>query len=670
MIAMKTPTRLIAIPLSFALAAFVSMQDPVTRVIEPDHRHLGNDDTPEWAEAPAAPEGKRLDLEFKASARSGDSVLWITQRSVDNVWRLKINDKDMGTLKTNNEPADFWYPVEGGTLKSGKNTLSVTPEGDPNDDIVLGNFRLVEGSLRDALHLQPVTITVLDAGSSKPIPSRVNFFRKDKKAAHLFFTEPSTTPIREDLAYTVKGVLKTELQPGEYTVYASHGTEWSVAEASLSVVDAPAALTLSLHHEIDTTGFVACDTHIHTLEFSGHGDASALERVVTIAGEGVELPIATDHNHNLDYRPYQQQLKLNKLFTPVTGNEVTTGNGHFNSFPLDPADPIPAYDVSDWSKLVEGIRAKGAKTIILNHPRWPGGKSPYENAKYDPMTGVRGDKSRFGFNGMEVVNSDTAEKDPLLLYRDWFGLLNRGERVMAIGASDSHAVGVTVGGGRTYVKSKTDRPDKIDIDESCENINAGRTSVSHGIFCDVSLAKARGESVMGEVVKATKEGLDIVVRAASASWAQPKTIILYVNGYEVARSEIEPSDGPKDIHQLFHVDLPHDHDVWISSVVLGTHIEAPWWGVSNKYTLGSTNPIWVDRDGKRKYESPNATAARLIRRAGTEPKRLPLIFKGVDDAVLIQAMTLLEDDWLDALADLGDARAEESSYFKAYSSTH
>ncbi|MCH2105297.1 MAG: CehA/McbA family metallohydrolase, partial [Planctomycetes bacterium] len=643
--------RLLALPLFFALAAFVSFQEPVTRVIEPGHRHLGNDETPEWSEAPAAPEGKRLDLEFKAKARSGDSVLW-------------INDKDMGTLKTNNEPADFWYHIEGGTLKSGKNTLSVTPEGDPNDDIVLGNFRLVEGSLRDALGLQPVTVTVIDGGTSKPIPSRVNFFREDNKATHLFFTEPSTTPIREDLAYTVEGVLKTELQPGEYTVYASHGTEWSVAETSMTVSNTPVELSLTIHHEIDTTGFISCDTHIHTLEFSGHGDSSALERVVTIAGEGVELPIATDHNHNLDYRPYQKQLKLNKLFTPVTGNEVTTDNGHFNAFPLDPDDEIPVYKERDWVKLVDGIRAKGAKTVILNHPRWPGGNSPYENAKYDPMTGLRGDNSKFHFNGMEVVNSDTAERDPLLLYRDWFGLVNQGEGVMAIGASDSHAVGVTVGGGRTYVKSKTDRPDKIDVDEACENINAGRASVSHGIFCDVWLAKERGESVMGEEVKATKDGLDIIVRAASASWAQPKTIILYVNGYEVERAEIAPSEGPKDIHQLFHVDLPHNHDVWISSIVLGAHLEAPWWGVQNKYTLGSTNPVWVDRDGKRGYESPRATAARLIQRARGDASKLPLIFEGVDDTVLIQALTMLDDEQFDALADLGDARAEASDHFE------
>jgi hypothetical protein len=638
----------------------------VTRVIEPGHRHLGNDDTPEWPEAPTPPEGKRLDLEFKASARSGDSVLWITQRSVDNVWRLKINGKDLGTLKTNNEPADFWYPIEGGTLKSGENTLTVTPEGDPNDDIVLGNFRLIEGSLREALHLQPVTIKVLDAATSKPIPSRVNFFRKDKKAAQLFFTEPSTTPIREDLAYTVKGVVKTELQPGEYTVYASHGTEWSVASALLKVTDTPSSLTLSLKHELDTPGFVACDTHIHTLEFSGHGDASALERVVTIAGEGVELAIATDHNHNLDYRPYQAQMGMNKLFTPVVGNEVTTGNGHFNSFPLDAKDEIPDYKETDYAKLVEGIRAKGAKTVILNHPRWPGGSSPYENAKYDPMTGVRGDGSQFLFNGMEIVNSDTGEKDPLLLFRDWFGLLNHGERVMAIGASDSHSVGVTVGAGRTYVKSETDQADKIDVNASCENINAGRASISLGIFCDVSLAASRSSSAMGETVKATEDGIDIVVRAASASWAQPKTIIVYRNGYEVARAEIEPTVGPKDVHHVFHIDLPHEHDSWISCVVLGAELDAPWWGVQNNYTLAGTNPIWVDRGGARGYESPLATAGRLIKAAGSSTERLIASFEAADDAVLIQGMTLLDEERADTLADLCDERAERSDYFDIY----
>ena len=61
---------------------------------------------------------------------------------------------------------------------------------------------------------------------------------------------------------------------------------------------------------------------------------------------------------------------------------------------------------------------------------------------------------------------------------------------------------------------------------------------------------------------------------------------------------------------------------------------------------------------------------RLIERVGKNTSKLPLAFEGVDDAVLIQAMSLLSDVGVDALADLGDARTSESAYFEAYWSTH
>ena len=158
-----------------------------------------------------------------------------------------------------------------------------------------------------------------------------------------------------------------------------------------------------------------------------------------------------------------------------------------------------------------------------------------------------------------------------------------------------------------------------------------------------------GPSVGAISVRATEAGIDIIVRAASASWAQPKTIIVFKNGYEVARVEIEPTDGPKDILQPFHIDLPHEHDAWISSVILGAKLDAPWWGVKNNYTLAGTNPIWVDRGGTRGYESPRATAGRLIKRAGSSTERLIKAFAAVDDAVLIQAMTLLDEAKADLL---------------------
>src|SRR6185503_15507064 len=100
----------------------------------------------------------------------------------------------------------------------------------------------------------------------------------------------------------------------------------------------------------------AADTHIHTLTFSGHGDANVEERMLTLAGEGVELAIATDHNHFTDYRPYQSRLELNSYFTPVIGDEITTTNGHLNAFPFTLDSKVPLYKEGDWVKIVADAR--------------------------------------------------------------------------------------------------------------------------------------------------------------------------------------------------------------------------------------------------------------------------------------------------------------------------
>ena len=648
-----------------ALTATLIEQDRPVHVLDATHHHLGDDVTPEWPEASANPEGKRLRLEFEGRKRAAESILWIRQRSVDNAWHLNLNGERVALLKRGAGPADHWYTIPPGTLVNGENVLEITPEV-PADDVVLGNFRLAEGTLREVLDLRPVKVTVLDSRSEGPIPARVTLVRDDGQPARIFYAEPASSAVRDGVVYTLDGRLEFELEPGPVTLYASRGGEWGVDQAPLDWNDAPTELTLRIAREVDTTGYIACDTHIHTLEFSGHGDASVLERVVTLAGEGVELAVATDHNHNTDYRPTQRELGLQRHFTSVTGNEVTTANGHFNAFPLDPEDAVPDHTQLDWVKLVDDIRSRGARTVILNHPRWPGGKSPFENARLDPPSGERGDGSAFPFNAMELVNSETGESDPMLLFRDWFGLLNHGERIMAVGASDSHTVSDTVGGGRTYIRSRTDDPARIDVAAACAAINAGQASVSHGIFCDMLSADERSSSLMGETVRTGADGLAFVVRVASPAWARPESITVFVNGVARERVELDPEQGPVDLQHLFQIALPEDHDVWISVVALGAEQRLPWWNVENLYTLGATNPVWVDRDAEPGYQSPRATAKQRIARAGGQPERLVEALEAVDDAVLVQALTLLSNDQLAALDELVGLRATQSETLRAF----
>src|SRR6187399_2238029 len=127
------------------------------------------------------------------------------------------------------------------------------------------------------------------------------------------------------------GSARFGLSAGRYTILAGRGFEYSLAQAEVTTqAGETSTVSLKIRREVPTEGYVACDTHIHTLTHSGHGDATIEERMITLAGEGIELPIATDHNRHIDQRPFANTSCVEKYFTPVIGNEVTTPVGHFN----------------------------------------------------------------------------------------------------------------------------------------------------------------------------------------------------------------------------------------------------------------------------------------------------------------------------------------------------
>ena len=104
------------------------------------------------------------------------------------------------------------------------------------------------------------------------------------------------------MIYTADGTARFGLPAGEYTLYAGRGFEYGIDSVRVSLKPGDTARKeLTIRREVPTPGYVACDTHVHTLTHSGHGDATDVERAITLAGEGIELPIATDHNMQVDY---------------------------------------------------------------------------------------------------------------------------------------------------------------------------------------------------------------------------------------------------------------------------------------------------------------------------------------------------------------------------------
>ena len=618
-------------------AAWNTRAASFTTIDEKNH-HLGNDVVKQWKEAPAEPGGFDLRIRFQFKTTSEDRTLGLTHRDVDNRWDIKLNGKAIGQLERKKERREYLYELPAGILKDGENVLHIFGRR-TQDDITVGNARIYDASIRQMLNLHPVTVSVTDPTNGKFLPAKITFADQTNGLIEVFYAESPKTAVRRGIVYTLGTPTKCELPSGSYRVYASRGTEWSLQEKSLNLTAGGApSLQFQLKRELETTGYVAADTHIHTLTFSGHGDSSVEERMVTLAAEGVELAIATDHNHQTDFRPYQSKLGLNDHFTSVTGNEVTTKNGHFNSFPLRPGKDVPPYKEEDWVKLVDGIRAKGAKVVILNHPSWPDiARGPFGRFGLNRASGDRAKGGPFTFDALELINSGTLQPDPLFICRDWFALLNNGEQITAVGSSDSHTVGNIVGQGRTYVRSSTDDPARIDVNEACKAFLAGDTSISMGI---IATATVNGQP-HGKQVRLTGKPA-VKLRVQAPSWIRPQRAIVYLNG-EAVTEQLVPSVKPGTATDLLLTfDLPRlVDDGWLVCVVLGPGVKNPAWATEQNYTFAATNPIYLDADLDGIYSNPRATAIEKLQKAGTKMDQIWSEIMSARDPIAIQMISHL-----------------------------
>lgn len=317
--------------------------------------------------------------------------------------------------------------------------------------------------------------------------------------------------------------------------------------------------------------------------------------------------------------------------------------GHFNTFPLNPKDKVPEHRLADWVKLISGMRAKGGRVVILNHPRWPSHvKGPFGRFRLNRLSGERSTGPRaLTFDAIELVNSTTKQGDPQYLVTDWFALLNSGERIFAVGSSDSHTVGDPVGQGRTYVPSTTDDPAKIDVGAACDAIREGRSLISKGIFCDARVAAAsgpeRGKLGVGSVLRTSARAIALDVRVATPSWIRAREVRVYLNGERVATRRLGDVDGPRDTWLRFDLPKP-PHDSWLVCTAVGDPVRDFFWRTLLDYTFGATNPIWLDVDGRKGFESPRALAKRLVAKAAKNAARLDEMLKPCDDAVAVQAL--------------------------------
>ncbi len=638
--------------LLFALAGFWSRAATIAeeRVIDGRMHHLRSGEQREWSEFPAESEGGTLRVAFSAEANAAAVTLRLRQRDVKQSWRLRLNDRDLGLLPNDENPMTTFWEIPPATLRKGENMLVVTGSG-PADDVEIGDLRLVDLPRKRALHAATVKVRVVDADTGQPMPARVTVVDQQGSLCSVGAESNARLAVRPGVVYTADGQAEFGVPEGAYTVYAGRGFEYSIDSRHLDAT--PGAihqLDLAIRREVPLDGYVSCDTHVHTLTYSGHGDCSLAERLVTLAGEGIELPIATDHNVAIDYLPALRESPVLGRFTPVVGNEVTTRVGHFNVCPLDATDPAIDHQGGDWSQVFAAIRRAGPRrVIVLNHPRdLHAGFRPFDPRRHIAMTGENLAGWRLEANAMELVNSGAVQSDAWRIVHDWLGLLNAGLRITPVGSSDSHDVARSiVGQARTYIRCRDENPGQIDVAEAVKSLLAGQVLVSYGLAAELTVDGMYGP---GDVVAAgDQRELKLRVRVLGPSWSAADEVVLFMNGAEIRRAKIEPPgrmQGGVKFEADWRIALP-SHDVSLAVVAVGPGVAGRFWPTAkpyqpdspdwHPYTLGATGAVSIDCDGHRGYNSPREYALKLIDESQGDASVLATRLREFDEATAAQA---------------------------------
>jgi hypothetical protein len=624
---------------------------------------LRRGNTPEWSTFPR--EGNpQLQVVFEGQPNATEYTLSCRQEDVKQDWRILLNDQELARLYRDENSMVTYWPVAPQLLRAGRNVLKIVQADTIVDDIRIGEFRLHPLPRPAVLSQAALRITVADKSSGELIPSRLTITTAGQ-ALQTMTAAGECIAIRPGFVYTANGQASIGLPAGTYTIYANRGTEYGVDSLQVELkAGETTERKLTIAREVATDGWISSDPHIHTFTYSRHGDASIAERAITIAGEGIELPVLTDHNIHVDIDSAAKALRVRRYFTPLVGNEVTTKVGHFNVFPLEPA-ATPANDrVSDWQALAASISGPvpenetPGKVVILNHARDVHHQfRPFGEDRHLAVAGLNLDDWVLPANAMEVINSGSQQNDRLRLFHDWLGMLNRGFFLTPIGSSDSHDVGrYLVGQARTYIRCPDGDPSAIDGDRAVESLLAGKVMVSFGLLTELKVNRNYGP---GDLVPAAKEAT-VSVTVSGPAWIKADRVSLYANGKKVKEAPIT-DPGKAGVKWTGTWTVPvSGQDFHLVAIAEGPGDVAPFWPIARPYqstspdwqpgVMGISGAVWMDADGDGKRSSAYAYAGRVVAAAqGNIPLMLQKL-AAYDEAVAVQAASILHRNGIDVQA--------------------
>lgn len=624
-------------------------QQPIS--IEPKMVHVRNAEPREWSEFPE--ETKRTEFRGRfllEKTLQSPAVICFEHQDVKQTWMVAINGELLGRLNRDENAMRVCFEVTPDQLTRGLNELRIWTKSEKPDDIRVGRAELVFDNFETYLHQCRLQVKVLEAG--QPVPCRLTILNEQGALQTTSLSSSDRYAVRAGVIYSQDGEVLMGLPPGKYKVIAGRGPEYEISEQEIDLTARTSLdVELSIQRVVDTKGWVACDTHVHTLTHSGHGDSTEDERIVTIAGEGIELPIVTEHNKQINYSRRQNELGLSHAYTLVTGNEVTTKWGHFNIWPVETGGPVPGYKGNDWETIFQDIETASPEIVILNHSEdVHSGYTPFGRENRHRLTGRQLSGWELQANAMEIINSGAQQTEIMQLPRDWMVCLNRGQFLTPVGCSDSHDVARHfVGQGRTYIRCDDANPGEIDVSAAVNSFREGRVIVSCGLIPFVTVEEKYGP---GDLIPQQEDGqLEMILRVNSPEWVEFNRYVVYVNGEPLPTIASRPIDSSEPFSQIISIPAP-DHDVHVEVAVFGPGVKSLNWPIAKPYqpdspnwerfNFGITGAMWYDGNGDGRPNCAREIAEALWEDSQQKFERAVPELKNYDRAVALQLAELIQ----------------------------
>lgn len=444
-------------------------------------------------------------------------------------------------------------------------------------------------------------LTVADTAGT-PLPSRVVARREGERRIH----------------YTgVEGSLSLPLPPGDWTLDVSRGVEYDAFTADpLAIRDGETtAVAATLERVVDTSGWIAIDTHVHS-EMSLDSRVPLTDRLASIAAEGVEIALSTDHDFVTDYGPAVAALGLAPWLSYRAGMETTTfAFGHINAWPMIPDYDQAAGGALPWyglgpDRIFAAMRDRSPGVVIqLNHPR-NSSSGYFDLVDFDRDTGAAtqdpadlgfpgADLNDFNFDAVEVGN-DFNDAEFTESFADYLALVASGHPAAATGSSDSHGKSAFIGNSRTYVfvGAGADDPATVDLDAVDRAIKQRLVTVSQGAFVTAAIEDpATGApSAFGALVDLSAQTEAILhLEVQAPPWMGLARLVIYA-GRDVATTiDLDETDtAAVRFDQTVAIPLAGDGDGFFVVVAEPAGRGDP---VLGQPDASFTNPIAFDGDG-------------------------------------------------------------------------